>query len=74
MNVTPPLPLPPRPGLPPKHTPTSAQFKIIRVAYDPLPPAYSRPFQQLVNGMLRADPDDRPTTGVGRPAAGVWGL
>ncbi len=42
------------------------QFKIIRVAYDPLPPAYSRPFQQLVNCMLRADPDDRPTTGVSR--------
>ncbi|GIL82931.1 hypothetical protein Vretifemale_11833, partial [Volvox reticuliferus] len=37
-------------------------FKILRVAYDPLPPQFSRPFQQLVNSMLRADPDDRPTT------------
>ncbi|KXZ54767.1 hypothetical protein GPECTOR_4g837 [Gonium pectorale] len=37
-------------------------FKILRVAYEPLPPHFSRPFQQLVNCMLRADPEDRPTT------------
>ncbi|PNH05963.1 putative serine/threonine-protein kinase [Tetrabaena socialis] len=37
-------------------------FKILRTAYEPLPPQFSRPFQQLVNCMLRADPDDRPTT------------
>ncbi|EFJ41490.1 hypothetical protein VOLCADRAFT_68198, partial [Volvox carteri f. nagariensis] len=37
-------------------------FKILRVAYDPLPTQFSRPFQQLVNSMLRADPEDRPTT------------
>ncbi len=38
-----------------------AQFKIMRTAYDPLPTAFSRPFQQLVSCLLRADPDDRPT-------------
>lgn len=38
------------------------QFKILRNAYAPLPPHYSRPFQSLVNTMLRADPHDRPGT------------
>lgn len=38
------------------------QFKIMRTAYEPLPPVFSRPFQQLINIMLRADPADRPTT------------
>jgi hypothetical protein len=51
-------------------TPLAPQFKILRVAYDPLPPQFSRPFQQLVNGMLRADPDDRPTTQVRRAGGG----
>lgn len=36
--------------------------KILRNAYTPLPSHVTRPFQQLVNCMLRADPDDRPTT------------
>lgn len=38
------------------------QFKIMRVGYSPLPPVFSRPFQALLNSLLRADPDDRPTT------------
>jgi hypothetical protein len=46
-------------------------FKIIRTAYEPLPNVFSRPFQQLVNGMLRADPNDRPSTKVG---AGLFPL
>ena len=55
------------------------QFKILRNAYEPLPPTFSRPFQALVNTMLRADPDDRPTTqvraGASSKQAGVeWGV
>ncbi len=47
----------------PPPLPPSLQFKIIRTAYEPLPPGvFSRPFQQLVNTMLRADPGDRPST------------
>ncbi|GAX77106.1 hypothetical protein CEUSTIGMA_g4552.t1 [Chlamydomonas eustigma] len=37
-------------------------FKIIRTAYEPLPMKFSRQFQHLVNTMLRADPNDRPST------------
>ncbi|WIA36057.1 hypothetical protein OEZ86_007415 [Tetradesmus obliquus] len=36
--------------------------KILRNAYMPLPLSCSRPLQQLVGMLLRADPDDRPTT------------
>lgn len=36
--------------------------KILRNAYTPLPLTCSRPLQQLVGLLLRADPDDRPTT------------
>ncbi len=38
-------------------------MKILRNAYQPLPPgSFSRAFNQLLGAMLRADPDDRPTT------------
>lgn len=37
-------------------------IKILRNAYIPLPSGFSRSFKQLVGMMLRADPDDRPTT------------
>eukprot|EP00775_Hariotina_reticulata_P009544 gene9544-9708_t len=36
--------------------------KILRNAYTPLPLSCSRQLQQLVGMLLRADPDDRPTT------------
>jgi hypothetical protein len=36
-------------------------IKILRNDFEPLPMHFSRPFQQLVSMMLRADPDDRPT-------------
>jgi hypothetical protein len=36
--------------------------KILRNAYMPLPLSCNRPLQQLVGMLLRADPDDRPTT------------
>lgn len=48
-------------------------MKVMNTAYEPLPPVFSRPFQQLINYLLRADPDDRPTTQVRTHAASVPG-
>jgi len=45
-------------------SPFEPQLKVMNTAYEPLPPVFSRPFQQLVNYLLRADPEDRPTTQV----------